>query len=151
MCCYNRQFDKKISEEIINDYKSIIQIQKEIVSGNIELATSFMLHYENYRKKDAEKRDKIDLFIKTYRKIYIGVEFVDELKILSEKIIATGIKVKDAYHIASSILANCDYFVTVDKKILKYSSEKVKIINLAEFTKILEANENVQEKWRINQ
>lgn len=143
MCCYNRQFDKKISDEIINDYKSIIQIQKEIVSGNIELATSFMLHYENYRKKDVEKRDKIDLFIKTYRKIYIGVDFVDELKILSEKIIANGIKSKDAYHIASAILANCDYFITVDKKLLKYFTEEIKIINLVDFIKIFEVNNDV--------
>ena len=138
MCCYNRQFDNKISEAIVNDYNIMIQIQKEIVSGHLELATSFMLHYENYRKKDADKRDKIDLFIKSYRTIYIGVDFVDDLKPLSEEIVATGIKAKDAYHIASAILAHCDFFITVDKKILKYSSERIKIISLDEFARVLE-------------
>lgn len=97
-----------------------------------------MLHYENYRNKNADDRDKNDFFMKSYRNIYIGVEFVDDLKILVENILESGIKIKDAYHIASAILAECDFFITVDKRLLKYSSEKLKIINPVDFLKILE-------------
>ena len=46
-------------------------------------------------------------------------------------------KNKDAYHIASAILAECDFFVTVDKRLLKYSSEEIKIISPVDFVKIM--------------
>lgn len=97
-----------------------------------------MLHYENYRKKDIRRRDKIDVFLKTYKKIYVGIDCVEDLKILSDKIVSGGIKIKDAYHIASAIFANCDYFITVDKKLTKYFCDKIKIITPGEFVKILE-------------
>ena len=93
MCCYNRQFDEKISEEDFIEARSVIQIQKEILLDNLDLVTSFMLHYENYRKKISEQRDKIDLFIKTYRKIYVGVDSIEILKDISQKIISHGIQV----------------------------------------------------------
>ena len=137
MCCYNRQFDEEIFEEELIEVKSIVRIQKEILRKNIELVTSFMLHYENYRKRNSEQRDKIDLFIKTYRKIYVGVDSIENLKIISEKIISSGIKHKDSYHIACAILADCDYFLTFDKKLLKYSCEQIKILNPVNFLEVL--------------
>lgn len=138
MCCYNRQFDNKFSKDILKDFNDVIKIQKEIVGGKVDLVTSFMLHYENYRKKDIRRRDKIDVFLKTYKKIYVGIDCVEDLKILSDKIVSGGIKIKDAYHIASAIFANCDYFITVDKKLTKYFCDEIKIITPGEFVKILE-------------
>lgn len=136
MCCYNRQFDEKISDNDFIEVKSVIQIQKEILLDNLDLVTSFMLHYENYRKKISEQRDKIDLFIKTYRKFYVGVDNIENLKIISQKIISQGIKEKDAYHISSAIFANCDYFITFDKKLLKFYSDFIKIINPVDFMEV---------------
>ena len=138
MCCYSRQFDENFSKGNFIEFKSVIWLRKKIIQKNFELVTSFMLHYENYRKKNLKQREKIDIFIKTYRKIYVGVENVEDLKILSEKIISSGIKIKDAYHIASAIFAKCDYFITVDKKILKYLCNEVKIISPKDFVNILE-------------
>ena len=80
MCCYNRRFDEQISENDLVEVRSVIQIQKEILKKNIELVTSFMLHYENYRKKISEQRNKIDLFIKTYRAVYVGVDSIENLR-----------------------------------------------------------------------
>ena len=87
MCCYNRFFDEDSAEKISNDAKNVIQIQKEIVQKNLELVTSFMLHYENYRKKDEDQRDKIDFFIKSNRKIYIGIDSVESLKIFGRSLL----------------------------------------------------------------
>ena len=111
---------------------------KRNYQNNFELVTSFMLHYENYRKKKLKQRDKIDIFIKTHRKIYVGVESVEKLKIFAGKIMSSGIKIKDTYHIASAIFSECDYFITVDKKILKYFCDEIKIINPIDFVNILE-------------
>lgn len=136
MCCYNRLFDKDSAEKISNDAKNVMKIQKEIIKKNLELVTSFMLHYENYRKKNLKKRDRIDIFIKTHRKIYVGIDSIEELKILAEKITQSGIKIKDAYHLASAIFADCDYFLTFDKKILKFTTDKIKILSPVEFMEV---------------
>ena len=136
MCCYSRRYDETATENISTENKSVMRIQTEIVRKNIELVTSFMLHYENYCKKDSKAKANIDFFIKTYRKIYVGVENIDNLKIFKDKIILQGIKEKDAYHLASAIFTNCDYFVTVDKKLLKYFCEEIKIINPVNFWEV---------------
>ena len=70
MCCYNRQFDENFSEQTLLESKSVVKIQQKIIQKDFELATSFMLHYENYRKKNKIQRDKIDMFIKMHRKIF---------------------------------------------------------------------------------
>ena len=137
-CCYSRQHDKKLSEEIMQDKSAVIAIKKEIINKNIELATSFMLHYENSQNKNIINRDYDDFFIRNYKTIYIGVEKMEELSKKVELITQQGIKMKDAYHIASAILAECDFFVTVDKKLLKFVTEDIKIISLVELAKKLE-------------
>ena len=60
--------------------------------------------------------------------------------------LAAGIKIKDAYHIASAIVADCDYFVTVDKKLLKYISKEVKIVSPTEFVKIMAESDCYDER-----
>ena len=95
-----------------------------------------MLHYEILQIKDNDKRDNIEFFIKMNRTIYIGIDYISKLDKKVENIIKSRIKHKDAYHIASAILADCDYFITFDKKILKYNPDEVKIINPVDFLKI---------------
>ena len=136
-CCYNRHHDKNISEEIISDKNAVIAVQKEIIRKNIELVTSFMLHYENYQNKNARNRTYNDFFIKTYRTIYIGIERLEDLKKHVETLTEKGIKIKDSYHIASAIVGECDFFLTVDKKLLKTFCEEIKIISPIEFVKIM--------------
>ena len=91
------------------------------------------MHYENGNKSDAEQKDKIEKFYRVYRKIYIGIESVEALKILAGKIISSGIKEKDAYHVASAILAKCNFFITVDDRLLKYKSDEIILMNPIEF------------------
>lgn len=132
-CCYGRVFDDQKQEKINSETLAIIKIQDKIIRGEIELATSFILHYENGNKPDEEQRDKIENFYRTYRKIYIGIEFIDKLKVLTGEITRSGIKEKDAYHVASAILAGCDFFITVDDRLLKYNSDEITLINPTEF------------------
>ena len=57
---------------------------------------------------------------------------------------STGIKRKDATHLASAIFANCDYFITVDKRLLNFKTNCIKLINPIDFVKILEGDKNVE-------
>jgi predicted nucleic acid-binding protein len=52
---------------------------------------------------------------------------------------ATGIKHKDAIHLATAIIAESDYFITTDKRVLKYQSARIKATNPIEFIRIWEA------------
>jgi len=45
----------------------------------------------------------------------------------------TNTKEKDAYHVACAVMAECDYFVTTDDRLLKFQSEKIKLVTPGEF------------------
>ncbi len=45
----------------------------------------------------------------------------------------SGVKEKDAYHVASAIYAECDYFISTDNRLLKYKSDKIKIVSPVEY------------------
>ena len=54
---------------------------------------------------------------------------------MAKEITATGVKSADAIHTACAILANCDYLLTTDDRLLKYKSEQIEIIDPIEFIK----------------
>ena len=141
-CCYNRRFDKNIPNELIKEKLAIYKIQKQIVQKKIHLVTSFMLHYEILQIKNKKQRESIEMFIKNNRKIYIGINFIEILDKKVENIIKSGIKHKDAYHLASAIFTECNYFITFDKKLLKFQSDKIITISPVDFVKLLEVDEN---------
>ena len=51
------------------------------------------------------------------------------VKDIAIDIMNTGIKLMDACHVACAIIAGCDYFISTDKRLLKYQSDKIKIVN----------------------
>lgn len=53
--------------------------------------------------------------------------------VMANKIMETGVKYKDACHVASAIIAECDYLISTDKRLLKYKSDKIKLVNPIEF------------------
>ena len=58
---------------------------------------------------------------------------MNEIETLADEIMNTGIKKKDATHLACSIIAECDYFITTDKRVLKYITDKIKVLNPISF------------------
>lgn len=135
-CCYGRIYDSQSSEKIISETKSVRFIRKQIETGKIELATSYMLHYENNQRPNEIEKIEIEKFFKTYRKIHIGIDFAEKLSETINKIMSSGIKRKDAHHVATAIEANCEYFLTTDERLLKFSTDKIKLLNPTEFEKI---------------
>jgi len=49
----------------------------------------------------------------------------------------TGIKQKDATHLACSMIAKCDYFITADRRATNYNTDRIKIVNPITFVNIL--------------
>jgi hypothetical protein len=81
-------------------------------------------------------REHILEFVNKHSSFFVGVERENETKLISQDIIKTGIKQKDAIHLACSVIAESDYFVTTDKRVINCKSDLIKTINPIEFVKI---------------
>ena len=142
-CCYNRPYDDQSQIIVSLEAQAKIFIQNAIRQGKIELATSYILIYENSRNPYSDNKNTISNFIQDFTTIFIDIDQVDTVISMAEEIMRSGIKEMDASHIACAILANCDYFLTTDKRVLKYHNNKIQIMNPLDFLKILEVAKNV--------
>jgi predicted nucleic acid-binding protein len=57
----------------------------------------------------------------------------DPLVAMAHEIENSGQKIFDALHIACAITAQCDYLITVDNGMLKYTDKRIKICDPIEF------------------
>ena len=60
---------------------------------------------------------------------YVGAERAELIELIAEEIMKTGVKEKDAYHVASAIYAGCEYFISADIRLLKYKTDKIKPVH----------------------
>lgn len=136
-CCFNRPFDDQSQIRIRIEAEAKLYIQQEIEEGNLLLAWSYILDYENavnpytIRKTSINKwKNKADVFV---------IEHADLLD-KAEELMTLELKAKDALHIACAIHANCRYFLTTDDAIIKKSDaiEGTEVINPVDILKKLE-------------
>lgn len=110
--------------------------------GALSLVTSFVLDYENGRTPFAMQRITIADFIRRNTAYYVGTSNQKAIAELTEEIQQTGIKYQDARHLACAILAECDYFITTDKRVLKFKSNRIKVINPLDFVVVMEGSQD---------
>ncbi len=141
MCCYNRPYDDQSQLKIFLETQSKLHIQALIRDKKLKLITSYMLRYECSNNPFEMRRNTILDFIRENTYAYVG----DERKMLIEakaaEIMQTGVKFKDACHVASAVYAKCEYFISTDKRLLKYKSEEIKMVSPIEF--IIEMEETL--------
>jgi hypothetical protein len=132
-CCFNRPFDEQIYEIIKLETEAKLYIQEKIRIGKIELAWSFILDFENSVNPYEEKKASIFLW-KHIANINIQASETIRLNALRLKKI-TGIKPKDALHLSCAIEAECKFFLTTDKLLIKKSCSlnEIKVINPVDF------------------
>ena len=68
----------------------------------------------------------------------VDIEESEKIIAMANEIMRKNIKPKDSLHLACSIEAECDYFITTDGGILNKSIEKIIIIDPIDFIKIAE-------------
>ena len=78
--------------------------------------------------------------MKEYAAFYDSNKREKDIAKIADAIMRTGIKEKDAYHVACAIIAECNYFVTTDDRLLKYQSEKIELVTPGEFIRRMEAD-----------
>ena len=132
-CCYNRPYDNQEFLVIRHEAEAKILIQNHIKNKDIYLVSSYILVYENNRNTFESKKKAIEEFFIDNSSVYVSNNKSGEVENIALTIEKTGIKHLDALHMACAIIANCDYFITTDKRILKYKNSDLKVINPRDF------------------
>jgi predicted nucleic acid-binding protein len=110
-----------------------LEIQQQIRDKKLELTVSYILEAENAANPFAAKKTDIQMFIDRYAKILVSRNMDVEVRKKASEIMKTGVKLMDACHVACAILAECDVFFTTDKRLLKYCSDEIRVMNPAAF------------------
>ena len=138
-CCYNRPYDDQTYIRIHLETEAKLHIQDMVKRGELSLVTSFMLEYENGKNRFSHKKQAISDFMNTNESYYVGIEKEAEARAIAGRIMESGVKSADAFHVACAILAKCDYFITTDDRLLKFQTENLQIVTPGEFIRRWEA------------
>lgn len=128
-CCFNRPYDDQSQLRMQMETQAKLEIQQQIRDEKLELATSYILEAENAVNPYERKRIDIQAFMDKYTKAFISEIQDKAVREQAAKIMETGIRLMDACHIACAMLAQCDVFLSTDKRVLKYQSEAIRIMN----------------------
>ena len=129
-CCFNRPYDNQSFLKIELETKAKLRIQELIIDGKYELVISYILEYENDDNPYVERKIAIEEF---FKHATINIDETDEILSIADEAKATGLKTKDALHVACAIAANCDYLITTDDRFLKYRNNRIQIISPIDF------------------
>ena len=139
-CVYNRPFDDQTQIKIALEADAKRYIQRLVIERKIELAYSFVSRFENSKSPYPHNQKSIAAFF-VNAAVYIDHTYGFAVKRRAEEIIKTGVKTKDAYHIACAIESESRYFITVDKRVLKYPVQEIIICNPVQFLDYLEGEQ----------
>ena len=116
-CAYNRPFDDQTQIKITLETEAKRHIQRLITEKAIDLVYSYVNRLENDDNPFAARKNLITEFFKK------STFFIDSnhAKAIEEKavdIMKSGVKPRDALHIACATEGGCDFFITTDKPLL---------------------------------
>ena len=129
-CCFNRPYDDQTDLNIRLESEAKLFIQNEILKQSYELAWSFMMDYEILANPFFERQYA---FMKWREIATIDVDPTERILIRGREIMQKNIKQKDAIHIACALKAECEYFLTTDRKVLNKNIPDIKLINPIDF------------------
>ena len=129
-CCLNRPYDDQTNLNIHLEAEAKLFIQNEILENNYELAWSFMMDYEIAANPFYDRQWA---FMQWKNIAVLDIEPEEKILMSGREIMQKNIKQKDAIHIACAIKAECDYFLTTDRKIVHKNIPEIKLINPLDF------------------
>jgi len=107
-----------------------LAIQQMIRSGALELTWSDILEFENNDNPHLERRTQI---AEWKNLAFEKIAFNETIFAKSQKYMKLGLRDKDALHVACAVFGGCDFFITVDKKILNKAIREIAVINPVTF------------------
>ena len=131
-CTYNRPFDDQSQIKISLEADAKKHIQKLILRQKINLVYSYVNRLENDDNPYTTRKSSINAFFQNAAS-YIDSSHAESIEKTAVVIMQSGIKPRDALHIACALEGNCNFFITTDKPILRYSSTKIVVCNPIQF------------------
>ncbi len=119
-CCYSRPFDDQSQLRVRLEIEAKLEIQSQMRLGVLEYVWSEMLTGEVMDSPYLDQQEKI---LPWRFGAVENVSITEEIIVRAEKYMLLGIKSSDAIHLACAVEANCDWFFTVDKGILKKTNQ----------------------------
>lgn len=139
-CCYNRPYDNAVQLTVRLEAECKLHIQRMIKEGLLTLVSSYMLLYECEHIPFDLRKNTISDYINQYAKVHVGTEVQSEVEEMASNIMETGVKFKDACHVASAVFTGCQYFISTDKRLLKYKLQEIELVAPIEFVSRWEGN-----------
>ena len=137
-CCYNRPYDDLSQLSVNLEAQAKLHIQSWIRDGSFELVTSEMLMTEIDDIPSEVRKEGIISYVEENSSVHVGPENNHRVNEMAREIMRTGVKYKDACHVASAMIAKCEYFISTDKRLLKYKSEEITMLNPVSFVSEME-------------
>ncbi|MGR3292645.1 MAG: PIN domain protein [Candidatus Scalindua sp.] len=136
-CCFNRPFDDQRFLSIFHETQAKLIIQDLVKNDMFTLIWSFIIDFENSANPDANVKDEIFAW-KTVSSVMIYSE--TEILTYAKELTRSGFGKKDALHIACAHKAKADFFITVDKGIIRKANlvNSIKILSPMDFITYLE-------------
>jgi predicted nucleic acid-binding protein len=136
-CCFNRPYDDQTQIRIRIESEAKLFIQAKVLAGEIELAWSYILDYENSANPFLERR----LSIAQWKTIAV-VDVIESPSILkyAQQLESRGLRGKDALHIACALETGCECLLTTDDQIVKImdNDDKIRVVNPTVFVTTME-------------
>ena len=132
-CCYNRPYDDQRQIRISLEAQAKLHVQSMIEKGELQLVSSYMLDYEVSRNPYEARQKTIRSLIDENAGVYVDKSYEVEAETLAENIKSTGVKSADALHVACAMIAECDYMLFTDDRLLKYKPDTMKLVDPVEF------------------
>jgi predicted nucleic acid-binding protein len=137
ICCFNRPFDDQSSFSIKTETEAKLAIQDMIKNHQLQLGWSYIMDHENYQNPYVERKIEINKWRELLSSLTLeNQQIIKKANVLKGK----GLHSLDALHLASAISLKCDYFITVDKGILKKNHfvSEIEIVNPVDFILMME-------------
>ena len=131
-CCYNRPFDEQAQLRVVLETLAKLNIQQQMRDGVLEYVWSSVLDFEISKRRFLDRSLQIMPWAKG---AVINVQIDDSIRFRAKEFEANGLKAMDALHVACAEAAECDWFFTTDRGILKKARNltSMRVANPVEF------------------
>ena len=131
-CCYNRPFDEQAQLRVVLETLAKLNIQQQMRDGVLEYVWSSVLDFEISKSRFLDRSLQIMPWAKG---AIINVQIDDSIRFRAKEFEANGLKAMDALHVACAEAAECDWFFTTDRGILKKARNltSMRVANPVEF------------------
>ena len=131
-CCYNRPFGEQAQLRVVLETLAKLNIQQQMRDGVLEYVWSSVLDFEISKSRFLDRSLQIMPWAKG---AVINVQIDDSIRFRAKEFEANGLKAIDALHVACAKAAECDWFFTTDRGILKKARNLIsmRVANPVEF------------------